>query len=130
VYWLEDRREPRVFLPFFTAWRYQSSPKDKVYVKHSFMGRFLEPFLVTSRDALISFICPPASDYARLDLLYIVFQRDHPAPETFEWPSKTILDTVLDTTFPKRSLGVFLTPEDIDSFLTEELADFIWNTVS
>jgi len=128
---LEDRSEPREFLPVFTAWRYQSSPKDKVYVKHGCMGRFLEPFLVTSRDALISFICPPGNDYyARLDLLYIVFQGDHPAPEPFEWPSKTNLVTVLDATFPKRSLDVFLTPEETNSFLTEELADFIWNTVS
>ena len=128
------------FGPFLQAWRYLSSPDKQVFVQDGSREKFLDPFPVRSRDAMISIIYPPGCSYVSVELLYIVLSGNHTVPMRFKWPNATPLDTVLDEHFPKRVKSVFLNTEDyaddaeeddegagINTFLKEELGDFIWN---
>jgi len=133
VYWLSTNDEGNTFYPLLKAWRYQSSPPNKLYAVNGYLDRFHAELPVNSCDALASLLYPPGCCQADSEILYLVLSGDQPVPEKFEFTK--CLDKLIPEVFSSCVLFEFVSTDrveigGIECFLKHQLADFIWNILS
>jgi hypothetical protein len=120
--------------PFFVAWRYKSSPKDRIYVQNGHLGNFQYPFVIESKEALKSFILPPGNNYADLTLLYVLTTGEKDVPEKLSWTEKKCLNAVVKEAFPNNVLHNYVDTGyegGIEEFLGgDDFLSFVWNLLN
>ena len=130
----DERDNCTKFIPFLVASRYQSSPKDSIYVQSAYMGKLQHPIRINSKDALRSILVPPAAHYADLTLLYVLQTGENPVARSISWCNGKTLDSVVAEAFSKCVLHNYVCTEDeggIDNFLGgDDFVSFVWNLLN
>ena len=131
-----DGHKEHRLCPEFIAWRYKSSPKNLIYIRDG--GISMEPFPITSKDALISFLNPPWGPRCdNQDFVYYVFagERTIVEDDILLPPGKHIWEK-LEKLFPSYTMMNMnnceppYDDEYCENAFHEKIPEFVWNILS